>query len=708
LNSENKDRQNSNKSRSEPLTPRARLFRSLLPALILTLVIVVIYILKVWKFDPEYEHDIAAENRLAILSFENKVDPADPDQMGEIITGLLTTDLSQSRFMSVVSGQRMYDVLKQLGLDSAKTVDKTAADEIASKTDAKWILTGEITQLQPSMILDCRLADAENDKPIGSLQIEGDEGESVFDLVDKLMVEIKKKLPLPSAAADEKFLPIADATTHSLEAYRDYLNGVKYIYKYYWTNARYNLSQATRLDSTFASAYVRLAFVADETNFQHKMIAEAVAHVDKVVPSERYFIYGLDGYIAQDYDRAVENFEKLIELVPDDKTAYYYLALISRQAQGNNQKAVDYLNKLIELDPDYMQAYNLLAYAYDALGEFESAIKAINKYISFLPDQANPYDSRGDIYAYNGFLDSAISSYKEALKVQPNFDVTPGKLGNMYMFKHEYARAESLFNKQAESEDLSTRSFGCASLADVLVFQGKFKQGLNQWNYCIETDSSEIGPGPIIANRIMTRIELYIRLNKLKQAEKEVKRLTVFQAHNSNNKDWIHVVKGYTAWMAALAGDTIKADTTLDAMELRVGNKNTPLYNMYELIRARVNFIEGHFVDARLYFEKENDIAPSFANGIMIARCLMGEKRFSEAVTMFEKALSRYDFSRAYNGIFAVKAHYWLGETYEQLGQKNKAASQYKIFLDDWKNADPGIPEIDAAKKRLAKLKGGS
>ena len=46
-----------------------------------------------------------------------------------------------------------------------------------------------------------------------------------------------------------------------------------------------------------------------------------------------------------------------------------------------------------------------------------------------------------------------------------------------------------------------------------------------------------------------------------------------------------------------------------------------------------------------------------------------------------------------------------LGKIYEEKGWKGKALEHYEKFLDLWKDADPGIPEVEDAKKRVAELK---
>ena len=104
---------------------KKKLLPFIVPASIVFILVLLFLIFKPFKFEISPEKKATAEeNTLAIMYFDNLVDPADSTKLGEIITNLLITDLTESQYLRVVSSQRLYDILKLLGKEGIKRVDR--------------------------------------------------------------------------------------------------------------------------------------------------------------------------------------------------------------------------------------------------------------------------------------------------------------------------------------------------------------------------------------------------------------------------------------------------------------------------------------------------------------------------------------------------------------------------------------------------------
>ena len=86
-----------------------------------------------------------------------------------------------------------------------------------------------------------------------------------------------------------------------------------------------------------------------------------------------------------------------------------------------------------------------------------------------------------------------------------------------------------------------------------------------------------------------------------------------------------------------------------------------------------------------------------------LALALFKSGNLDKAREEYEKITQLTTGRLNYGDIYA-KSFFMLGKIAEQQGDKVRARENYGRFLELWKEADPGLPEVEDARERLASL----
>jgi len=214
-----------------------------------------------------------------------------------------------------------------------------------------------------------------------------------------------------------------------------------------------------------------------------------------------------DIYIrSQQLTRAAEEFEKALDLDPDNITAHYKLGA-TRAAQNDQTAAIAEFERVVELAPQHRGAYEGLGTAYVARQDYAALLRladTLNE-LELFGGLAENY--RGIVARENGDVAAAAEAFSEATRKEPQLVEAWLNLVSLHYEHNDYAAAESAC--RAAIAHLGSREHSIQTvLAKALERQGKPDEAIAVLLEDIEHHPDQIGSRARLG-------ELYLRTNQI-------------------------------------------------------------------------------------------------------------------------------------------------------------------------------------------------
>jgi tetratricopeptide (TPR) repeat protein len=690
-----------------PSPAKRRLLPILVPSLVVVIAVAAALVIQPWKLEiTPFQDAVAAEDRLAVMYFENLPDPADSSRLGEMVTNLLITALSESRDLKVLSSQRLYDILKQLGQEGNRTLDRNMASQVAQRADARWMLTGTILQTDPQLVITAQVIDVASGQVEMSRRSVAESGEQIFSQVDRLSAELMGEM-LGAELADRSIShSLSAATTTSEEAYRLYLESMELSRKLYQAQARDKLLQATDLDSTFAMAWFWLANSNPSLPEAPDWIRKALKYSQSVREPDRLYMLAVSDYLSADYDGCIATLKRAIELDPENKFLYQSIAYLYDREKGDPETAIGYLYAALDLDPEADEVLNNLAYAYKDIKQYDSAIAAIQRYIAVVPDEPNPYDSEGEMYAAAGKLDQALRAYHQALNVDPEFSNALIYLAPIHLFRGARESADSCSRAALTFPTLQHRAHARYNLAMTASSRGQSNRALELARQGLAADLLDNFTGSAHHYKFKLMAGEYASQGRFDEA------LAVSEEAVLDREQYdptgVLQARHFLAIAQAQAGQIEEARSTLRALRSRVDVDATSQQRArFVFAQAEVEFAAGNTEQAiSLYREAASLDRRNYRYWCEhgLARALVRAGQYSEAVAILSIEVTSMPAVLFWTPRHHTEAHLLLAESYKELGQPDRAKEHYQYVVDYLVAPDPDHKAMEAARRGLASL----
>ena len=662
---------------------------------------------------------------LAVLYFVNNTGDEGLDNWRSAFAELLTTDLSQSRYLKILPGDQVYQILGDLGQLESAGYSSDILRQVAEKGRVRYVLRGSYIRAGSKFRVNFALHDMSSGDVVATETSEAEDEESLFALVDDLTKRVKTGLMLTSEQiAGDIDEAAVEVTTTSPEAYKLFVEGLQHHYK-----AEYQLSidlmdKAIAIDPEFCSAYAWKAWAYDSAGYQTEFAAAIKKALDlskKVSDRERARIEA--SYytrIGNDIPKALEVLQRAVRLYPDDVYVNHMLGYLF-YSLDDYESAVKYFRHNIDNRVEMFYSYYVMAWAQMCLGNYDEARKVCELFIAEKGDHPEMRFSLSVGYLCLGVYDKALEEAQKAASF-PAYQGWWNDLlqGGILQAKGDIVGAEGHYRNLADSRDVRSGVIGSEQLSELALLRGRFEEAESQAGRAIQL-AGAAGDAADLSR--LYGLLAHIRLQKRdpKTALEASERALEFGDKSMDADGAIRMARHLQGLSQLAMGNSEAARETAKEIEaLAAGDTNPKNAKDYLHLAGSLAMARGNIGPAVKSFEEAASMLPAqnqndlsgfkdmLRRTIFLASLAEAQYRagqLADARRTYE-SLTSLTIGRHHWGDLYVRAFYGLGRISEDEGKTEEAAAHYRRFLGLWKDADPGLPEVEDARDRLAGLKG--
>ncbi len=625
-------------------------------------------------------------------------------ETARVLPGLLATDLSRVRGLSVVSDTRLHEMLGQLGVHE---LTRQSFAEAARRAGAVELIEGVLYRRPGGALrLDLRRVNA-NDGAVRESYTT--DGADAFELVDRLTATIAETFALSAPST-----PLAAAASGSLVARRFYEEGLRTFYRGEWRGAYQLFSAALVEDSTFAMAayYAARSIRWTSIDSEFALLVKADKLAARAPERERLTIKYRRHLF--DYPVRAAVAESLTLRFPNEPDGHLAMATLRFNA-GDFAGARTYARRVIAMDSLSLQgktpvcracdAFEVLLRSYAASGidSFPAVERTAREWIQRQPTSYLAWHMLAVALSWRGRTDEALEALQKETQVLPT-QMAEVMFASAVIKGENYPEAERLLRDRLrfDEHDGETTFWLVITLRNL----GRISEALT-----LVRKAAQFAEAEASVMSAQLEAELLFEQGRFRESGRRFEALLRVgpnfpsdPGYAAHRVSWAGVGAA-SAWAAA--GDTQRLPVLADTID-RVARLSSwgGDWLLPHHVRGLLRQARGEPARAAEEFRAAmySPTRGYTRTNLELARALISLGRPHDAIRILREVLGG-SLVNVVTNLTRTEVHDLLARGFEAAGQRDSAMVHYRKVAEAWRNGDaPYRARAEAARRKLRRL----